>query len=231
MFIGYGTIYNWDLFWLVQTSQAGRDLGLATLQNRFFMHPTIVARTFFDGWVVLGLFAVFSLFATNLKKNATDLKNFSFLKIFFVVNLMFILATVGERTFHGWYDYVLYPLFCLGLGWLFVEIWEKEKYLLLGLVWILLLPGIRQILVHAGVYEGLSNFQLRLIMILGGLPFGLNLLKKNFPKTIFNRKLIKLTILGLLLVVFLANISTVFTFNHRDYWESDEFFLPSRVVK
>lgn len=217
-FFLYGLMFNFHLFWMVQTSQAGRDLGLATIQNRFFLHPTIVSRTFFDGWEILGLFSLFSLLAFKNKE-----RNERVFSLAFVTNIVFIVLSVGETTFHGWYNYVLYPFFAIGITWILTKVMKEKLYVLFGFVWLLLLPLLRMSLLHLGIYEDTSNIILRCISILGFIPFGFQTLKKI--------KFARVSFICLLLMILSANILTVLKFNQHDYWESDEYFLPSRVVK
>lgn len=218
LYILYGAIFNFSLFWLVQTAQAGRELGLATLQNRLFLHPTLVSRTFFDGWEILGLFSLFYLFSQKDTQ-----KKLLVIKIFSLVNFIFIAATVGETTFHGWYNNILFPVFSLSMGWAFHRLWEQQNYWLLGFTWLFLLPLFRLALVHSDAYQEMNNMHIRIILLIGFLPLAFDLLKQQ--------KLAKIAALSLLSLVFLANVMTLVNFTQKDYWEGDEYFLPSRVVK
>jgi len=211
-FAVYGAIYNWRLFVEIFTSQAGRELGLATLQNRFFLHPAVVDKLFFDGWLIVSLLAMISFFL--ITKN---LRKYLAIKVFLIINLLFILASAGEQTFHGWYDITLYPIFSLVIAWLFNEIIAKKQYLLFFLVWLFLLPAIRLGLDYSGLYVGLSSLTLRLIMILGGIPMVLNLFKQSKP---FAKK----SLILLLSLLFIANIFAIFNLTQERYWELDYYF-------
>ncbi len=63
----YGALLNWQLFLKVILSQADRDLGLSTLLNRLFLHPFVIEKFFFDGWLILGLFAMVAWFLIKPK--------------------------------------------------------------------------------------------------------------------------------------------------------------------
>ena len=205
----YGALLNWQLFLEVNLSQAGRDLGLSTLLNRLFLHPAVVEKIFFDGWLFLGLFAIMALFLVNPKK-------YLIIKTYLVLWLAFIAATVGEQTLHGWYDYPLYPLLALATAWFLHYLATQKMYWLTWLSWLLLLPTIRLALVFSNQYTEVSNLAMRGMMGLGVLPLGFSLIKKE--------KLMKKSILLLGLILLIAAIVVVLKINDRSYWEMNQFF-------
>jgi len=208
-YLFYGALLNWQLFLEVNLSQAGRDLGLATLTNRLFLHPTIVAKTFFDGWIILGLLAVVAWFLVEPKK-------YLIIKIYTVLWLAFIAATAGEQTFHGWYDYPLYPLLALSAAWFIHYLITRKMYWLVWLSWLLVLPTIRLALVFSNQYINVSNLIMRGIMGLGALPLGFSFIKKE--------KLAQKSMIVLGGVLLVAAIVVTLTINDRSYWEMDTFF-------
>lgn len=210
-FVLFGAFYDIGLFLEILNSQAGRDLGWSTLQNRFFLHASIVEKFFFDGWVFLGLFStVLVLF----KKEAKYLS----LNLFLIINLFFILLTSGEQTFHGWYDYTLYPLFVLFITALLSEIFATKNWLLFSFVWLMLLPVFRTAAIHGRWYSELSSFVIRGISLIGFLPFFLSQLKfLPFKKWHW----LSFFLLGLIL---LMSVYTVLVFNQVSYWEDHQFF-------
>ena len=205
----YGALLNWQLFLKINLSQADRDLGLSTLLNRLFLHPSVVEKFFFDGWLILGLFAMIAWLLIKPKK-------YLIIKIYAVLWLAFIAATAGEQTFHGWYDYPLYPLLALSIAWFIYYITTKKIYWLIWLGWLFVLPTIRLALVFSNQYAEISNFSLRLIMGLGALPLGFSFMKKD--------KFAQKSILFLGMLLLIAGITTVIAINSRDYWEMDQFF-------
>lgn len=207
----YGAFYNFGLMVEIVGSQAGRDLGLATLQNRFFLHPSVVEKTFFDGWAILGLFMIFVSFFRNKRRYLA-------LNIFAALNLVFILLTSGEQTFHGWYDYPLYPLFALAIASGLRLIFKFHSWLALALVWLLLLPLLRMSAIHGGWYLGLDNLERRLLALVGVIPFAFELLGLDAKK-------VKISAWVLLLLIFGFNIYTILVFNQVNYWEEFQFFL------
>ncbi|MBT4652001.1 MAG: hypothetical protein HN981_00120 [Candidatus Pacebacteria bacterium] len=207
VFALYGAFYNWELFLSVLQAQSTRELGLATFQNRFFIHPTLVHHLFFDGWKILGLFATFFILQKTQKK-------YRLLQFFSLINILFIISTAGETTFHGWYDFVLWPSFVLAIGSLFKEIYEKKLYLLSGLVWILLLPLLRMVSVF-GDYN-LSLWGVRGAVSLGFTPLFFESI--SFKKT--SQRFLVL-FFGLLIIL---NIFVVFSITHTGYWNQAEFF-------
>ena len=205
----YGAFLNWDLFLEINLSQAGRSLGLATLANRFFLHPSLVAKIFFDGWIVLGLISLISLFLLHPKK-------YLLIKTYFVLWLAFTAATTGENTFHGWYNYPLYPLLSLSIAWFIHYLYTKNMFWLIWLSWLLVLPTIRLALIFTNKYSRTSNLFIRELLLLGALPLGFSLIKK--------RDLTKISILIIGGLLATASIIAIVFVNEINYWEMDQYF-------
>lgn len=210
-FVLFGAFYNFSLFLDILSSQAGRDLGWSTLQNRFFLHASIVEKFFFDGWIFVGLFTVPLIL---LKKESKYLG----LNLFIIINLFFILLTSGEQTFHGWYDYVLYPLFALSITIVLAEIFEQRNWLLFSLVWLMLLPIFRTAAIHGGWYSDVSSLTIRFVASLGFWPFFFTQLK-FLP--IKKWHWLACLLIGVMIA---ASIYTVVVFNQVSYWEEHQFF-------
>jgi 4-amino-4-deoxy-L-arabinose transferase-like glycosyltransferase len=212
LFALWGAFFNWQLFIDILLGQSGRDIGLATLHNRFFLHPGIIEKIFFDGWIIFGLIASF----ISLYKNK---KTFLALNIFLIFNLLFILATSGENTYHGWYDYMLYPLFVVAIVDNLKRIFKKENYKIFGLMWIVLLPLFRVASVHGGWFEQIPSVGIRLVMVLGFVPYGLSLIA---PKV--SKKQINIFMWILIGTLILTNIYVITVFTQESYWEMDSGF-------
>jgi 4-amino-4-deoxy-L-arabinose transferase-like glycosyltransferase len=212
IFSFYGAYFNWDLFTEVLLGQANRSFGWGTLYNRFFLHPGIIEKIFFDGWIMLGLFAT----VISLYKNK---KTFLALNTFVIFNLLFILATSGENTYHGWYDYMLYPLFVIAIVDNIKTIFKKHNYLMFGLLWLMVLPLFKVAGVHGGWYHQVPSLLMRVVMGLGFVPYGLSLL--GFKLT---EKQLKQLMWSLFVLLILVNIYTVVVFDHLRYWEMDAGF-------
>lgn len=213
-FAAYGAIYDWQLFLSVLGDQSGRMLGLATFHNRFLLHPALVDKFYFDGLVMAGLFAaVITLSQTKFQNS----KPLSLLNLLILINLAFIVLTSGEQTFHGWYDYMLYPLFVLSLTQVWQQIADQENYTLWGVFWILLLPIFRWLLKINFTLAEVNSLVIRGLIVLGFVPLGLLMLgQKKLGKTSFY------LLTGLLLVV---AVIVTWQFQMVDYWEVDSFFL------
>lgn len=213
LFAFYGAIYNWQLFLAVLTDQSTRRLGLATLQNRLFLNPALVRHIFFDGWKVLGLFSGFWLISQTEK-----FKKMLLVPLLMVVTLLFIALTVGENTFHGWYDFILWPSLIISLTALLQQLWQTKNGLLFALVWLLLLPNLRLFFIVSGNDQALNNWLIRGLVVLGFLPLA---------EEIFHRqKLINKTIGLLLIVLLLVNIANIFLIDQQTYWLQAAFFEP-----
>lgn len=210
-FMLYGAFFNWELFVNVFSTQAGRNIGLATLHTRLFLHPAIVDKFYVDGWLIAGLAATVLVFFKAPKQ-------FLSVKLFFLSTLMFIFFFVGEQTFHGWYDFQYYPLLCLCLGYVVVEMLRDKNYLLLGLLWIMLLPMLRFGLMSTNLYYLLSPWAMRTVMALGFVPWVLQQLpvKPTLPQW---------AAAAILSIVVIGNVVAVLTFQKELYWRADDYFI------
>lgn len=210
-FVLFGAFYNFNLFLEILSSQAGRELGWSTLQNRFFLHAGIVEKFFFDGWIFFGLFCLPLVLFRKEKKYLP-------LNLFLIVNLFFILLTSGEQTFHGWYDYTIYPLLALSISIVLAEVFEQKNWLLFSFFWLMLLPVFRTAAIHGGWYSELSSLAIRFVASVGFLPFFLSLFKFLPTK---KTHWLPYFLLGLIL---LASVYAVLVFNQVNYWEEHQFF-------
>lgn len=209
VFVAYGAFFDFSLFLRVFSAQSTRDLSLVTLQNRLFIHPTVIRHFLFDGWKMLGLFA--AVFILTIKE-----KKYLFLQIMFLMNLVFILFTVGGTTYHGWYDYLLWPMLILNVTELIKLIIEKQLYLLAGLQWLLLLPLLNLALAKLNLVGGLTLWQIRAITSIGFLP----VLFSSFNW----QKISKLTYILLISSLILVNIFVAVTMDSETYWNQAVFF-------
>lgn len=207
LFFLYGAIYNLPLFLEIFFFQSSREIGLFTFHNRFFMHPAVVEKLFIDGWLILGFFASFLFMA--LEKN----KKYFLIKILFLTNLLFILISVGQQTFHAWYDYLWHPLFAISLAYLFNFIYQKLDCLCFVLVYLLLLPVWQTLFLELDFKPSASAY--RLIIACSLLPFLAVILNK--------KKLAGRTMKIIFILFILVNILVIFNFSQIQYWETDSF--------
>ncbi|MCC6711214.1 MAG: glycosyltransferase family 39 protein [Candidatus Pacebacteria bacterium] len=209
LFFIYGAIYDFSLFLKLLSSQSTRDLSFVTLQNRLFIHPVVIRHLLFDGWKILGFFASILMLANKDKK-------YLFLNITFLINLVFILFSVGGTTYHGWYDYLLWPTLIINLVELIKLIQEKRLWLLAGMTWLLLLPLFNLAFLKLNLLESLSTWSMRGIFSIGFLPVlfeSLNL-----------KKLSKFIYFLILLLLIVTNIFVALTMDATTYWNQAAFF-------
>ena len=211
LFLGYASVYNLPLFFTIQFSQAGRQIGLTTLVNRLFLHPAVVEKIFFDGWLWLGLMASLVLMIKKRKKYLP-------LFVFLLVSLLFNATTAGEQTFHAWYDYLFYPLLAIFSAGLIKNLIKETRVWLWWLICLILLPNLRLALSYLGIYQQTSALGMRTLTALGGLPLGLNLITKE-------EKWVKASFWLLLGIIFLAGALIIFLIEPRTYAELHQFFL------
>ncbi|HCR81206.1 MAG: Glycosyl transferase family 39 [Candidatus Pacebacteria bacterium GW2011_GWB1_47_8] len=214
LFAFYGVVYNWPLFVAVVAIQSTRALGLATLQNRLFLNPVLVKHIFFDGWQVMGIMAAVAL----LLHRSND-KKLLLAHIFTVASLLFIALSVGESTFHGWYDFVLWPSLIISLAGFLKILFETSNTLLFGIFWLMTLPVMRLALVFTDQYEHLAGWLVRVMIGLGFLPL--------LWQTLDRQKLVRITPWLLLIGLLGFNVVTILTVSHEAYWVQAAFFeLP-----
>jgi hypothetical protein len=209
LFFVYGAIYDLQLFLKLLSSQSTRDLSFVTLQNRLFIHPVVIRHLLFDGWKILGVFV--SIFMLSNKD-----KKYLFLNITFLMNLVFILFSVGGTTYHGWYDYLLWPVLIINIVELIKLILEKNSWLLAGMQWLLLLPLFNLAFFKLNLLNSLSVWSMRTIFSIGFLPAvfeSLNL-----------KKLSKFTYFLILVLLIVTNLFVALTMDATTYWNQAAFF-------
>jgi 4-amino-4-deoxy-L-arabinose transferase-like glycosyltransferase len=219
IFTLYGAYYDWQLFVTIFSTQASRGFGLLTLHNRLFLHPGVVTRLFIDGWLITGLLATILLMYEEKKKHIL-------VSLFFILNLLFILFFVDEKTYYAWYDFPVFPLFSLSVGYLVSKILTDKKYLLFSFFWLLLLPTFRFAFINTGVYyQSLeaSTWIGRVFVALGLMPW---MLAHVFPKRRWAERLIQV----LLVCILLANILAVLTFKQDLYWATDSMLYERGYI-
>ena len=220
LFCLYGGYYDWQLFTSVFFSQSSRDVGLATLINRFFLHPTIVSHIFLDGWIFSGLITLPLFFYKKFYQKKTYLMNF--IKISVLMQILFIATAVGETTVHGWYAYMLFPFFVLSITSAITSRKEQTMWVF-PIIWLFLLSIFRMAFVYLSINPPVVIT--RLLIGLGVLPLII------YYQIGDKRRFAQFSILALIVLVILANIVSIWNISDVKYWEDDEYFLPSMVVK
>lgn len=202
--LAYFGIYNLPLFLELQAAQAGRDLGLSTLYNRFFAHPTIAQLIYFDGWLFVGLFAFISkLINTNFSPTAKD-HAWKFALLFGVITMGLITVSSGQYTYHGWYSYTLFPFFTLATTVVLKKIWEGN-YLLGGMIWLLLTINFKNTFDQVDHNYVLSNSLIRLTYLLGFTPI--------IAQVLGREKLAKYLCAVLAVILLMSGVITVMSAN------------------
>lgn len=206
----YASFYNFPLFLQVNLGQAQREISFYTITNRFLRYPTLLREIFIDGWLYLGLFATVIHFFQNSRKHLA-------IFIFVILQLLFIALSCGEKTYHGWYAYLLFPIYALNISWLFKQILEKKLYSMFCFTWLIMLALFRTFLTHLldqiEIYKFIPALITRLIIFVGFIPVILNLIGKK-PQLF-----IKILVILLLSI----NIMTIFSIKHHIYDDLDQY--------
>lgn len=212
----YGVFFDAQVFMKIIFSQGNRAIGLGTIMNRFLVHPTIVLRNFMDPWIPLGLCTALCCFF------AEPSRKWRFFQIGVVMNLLFILAAVGETTVHGWYAYVLFPFFCISIAWCIEYLVMKQQTLGVWALWLWLVAIFRFPLLAMFSRAELVSLT-RPFALLGGIPLAVELLNK--------KQAVKWAIVGVICSLLLANVLTDLTLSAETYWADDEYFVPKVITR
>lgn len=175
-FIGYGLYFDKDLFWEVQLSQSGRNVGSGTLWT-YTLQALVVNKSYINGWYFFGLFSLFFLFA-DVKKHAAIV--FPAFVYFFL--LLFSLTKEGHS---GWYMIPLYPFMSLAIAYIVSESIKKTSWILILFV---IYIGVTQMQYVYEVLFGLVSYQYRVLILLLILPFVISyiLQKESFFRFLGN---------------------------------------------
>lgn len=219
----YVATYDWNLFWVVQLQQASRTTGLLTLFSTWIWKPTLASDLLAEPWTVLGLGGLLALTLITSSQNKNRLNNF--VVWLFLAQLAFLLLSVGEHTYHGWYRIVFWPLWSYALGWIISEVVQKKYDFMPALLWIISLPVIRLGLIavwgHAFYqYQGTIN---KLLLVLAGSTL-LPLIYKH-PLT---KKWPRYSLMLLALLLVLVQVGTVILLTHETFWE-DSLYLREGI--
>ncbi len=220
----YMTAIDLPLFLSVQFSQADRLLGLTTIFSRFLIHPTVAKMVFYDGWVLLGLAAALVQIANFIQSEHKQSQLQLFVHLLFLLNGAFILTTVEEFSFHGWYSYVLFPFFILAIVELFKKIYAGNV-LLMASVWVIFLATANTVFTQLHIRDSLTNFQIRALYAIGFLPLLGQALSSKYAK--------KLT-LYLAVIMLIANCISVLTITELSVRENNNFYyqmLPHNDIR
>jgi len=212
LFAVYGFAFDWSIFMKVIFSQSNRDIGLSTLANRLFLHPVIVEKTVLNGWNILGVFSLLLPFGQKQEK-------WQKISLSIVSILGFTALFVGESTFHGWYDYLLFPLMALCLTLLWQLIIENREVLLFCFVWLFYLPLFRELLTHLGFKQ---NLFVRSLVSFSILPAILSW-------TLSKKAIITYILTFCLCLLLFVNIIVILVYKTEMYWLNDAFYNPIRT--
>lgn len=214
LLVAYMSIFNLPLFFEVQLAQTGRELGLSTFYNRFFIHQTVAQLVFYDGWIITGLFAFFYVLATANLKNTVRNGKWIFILLYTLLSIGFILISSGEFTSHGWYSYAIFPFLVIVTTYLFKEAY-KNNLLLVGFIWLLLVVNIKNLFIQIGLHS-IDNLLIRAIYLIGFIPFAIQL--------IGGEKLSKYLLFGLALLILMTNIAVIISSDEIRFSERHDIF-------
>lgn len=221
LFLLYAAVFDFGLFWRVQTQQAQRDAGLLTLFTTQLWSPALVQKPFADIWIPLGYIATFAWLFVHRKKDGIE----RYLAALFVAQLAFMLLSVGETTVHGWYRIVLLPFFAFSIGWVAERVWERKDWLGLALGWMVVMPVARLGWLAVNI-RGLFSIQsvlAKVFLVVAGLNVAALSIEARKAE-----KLWRFSCVLLALVVLSGNILTVLFLREQAYW-LDALYLEQGI--
>lgn len=234
LLFGYMAMFDFGLFWEIQTQQSQRSVGMLTLFSAFLWNDGLVNKPFMDGWLTLGFWSAFAAllvqpWRVSPKKTGNVLASAWVLQsAIFLAGLAFLLLSVGEHTIHGWYRIPFFPLMAFALGWAFNTVWQQRNWWGLAVLWLLMGIHIRLGLVHllrVDFYSVSGSWQ-RLWVIGAGVWVLLGLI--SLPER-WQNKLWRMATVLLFAAVLLSHVATVAFITERSYWR-DSTFVESGLV-
>ncbi len=225
LLLGYVSLFDFGLFWQVQTQQAARNTGLLTLFSTWWWANTLVEGIFADVWNQVGLFSLGLLAFFGLPTAKEKRSEKSLILFLFFAQLAFYLLSVGETTVHGWYRIVFWPLWVYSLGWVVARAWEEKSAWWLSFSWLLMSAQVRLGWVFllgktAFEYQGMAN---KIWLLGAGLGLSTLFLPKKWQSMTQKQLWI---ILGC--IVLLAHLAAVLTIQHELFWQ-DALYLEQGI--
>ncbi|OGH18077.1 MAG: hypothetical protein A3F31_04030 [Candidatus Levybacteria bacterium RIFCSPHIGHO2_12_FULL_38_12] len=159
LLLGYAGYYDFKLFWQVQLSQGGRNIGPETLRL-ILSSPVIVNKVFYDGWYFFGFFSLFLQF-TSFKKN-------KYIIVSSLFYLCLLLISMTKEGHSGWYMIPLFPFMAIAMGEVLKEAVEAGSFIL---AIFLLFIGMSHIQNIYQVWFGLTPAYYRILFVLLIFPF------------------------------------------------------------
>lgn len=214
VWFAYAAVYDFSLFWQVQSQQAQRDTGMLTLISTQLTSMVLVEKVFADPWLILSWVSAFVWFAQK-KQDASD----RLISLLFLSQLAFVFVSVGEHTVHGWYRIPLWPLFCVMLARWMYEVWESRNWISLAWLWLWFSSLLRLSILHVfgnALFVWQSTVG-KVWLIIAGLFTGLAFLPDLKRKT--GNMLWNGVALVSLLILVLCHVGIIMSIQHQTYWE------------
>jgi len=158
-YILYGIYFDKDLFLNILKLQTTRyDISFSGFFS-IFRDPLLVDRTYIDGWIYFGWFAILLL--------AREFKKHYLLLIPFVAYLILYIFAIPNEPFHGWYRYPFHSFLLVASAIILHE--EIKKISLFSLVFVLLV-GLSLLNNTWQVSFGFSYPLYRLFILFAAIP-------------------------------------------------------------
>ena len=154
-FMLYAWFYSWDVFVGAQKSHMLRPHSFEHFWT-LFTKLDVGNYAFFDPSIVVGFFGVLAFLLVEPVKE----KRLYLFSALFVVS--FLLLYISPVEAYEWYKYPLYPLLAVGLGHVFLSLYqERAAYL------VLFLPMVAMMLQHSLLFDSQGSRKLALIFFYG----------------------------------------------------------------
>ena len=205
VFVFFSVFILWGLYWDFELFQNLWKLQLNRYDITFdgifslFTSPTLIDRSFLDGWIVVGWIAFFTLLTDMKKHTAIILGLLGYFAIY-------ILGIPNEPG-HGWYRYPFYPFLIIAFSYVFLDSIKKHS---LFVFFALSFIGV-SLLQHTWKPTfGFSYGVYRMFLLSCGLT-GLRV----FFSGKWTERISKISTIGIFAMLLLLNIWTVLIYNEQ----------------
>ncbi|GAC1659049.1 MAG: hypothetical protein NVS9B1_20360 [Candidatus Dormibacteraceae bacterium] len=122
LFVAWGAVFDWRLFWLVWQHQAGGRFGVANAWE-FIAAPAGLVNRFRDAWWLLGWLGIGALLAGS--RRSPRLHLIAWPAIAYAATM---LVMTDQRVMaFGWYRITIYPLVYMAAAWLLWLLYRRAS--------------------------------------------------------------------------------------------------------
>lgn len=203
-YIGYGMIYDYDLFWQIYQEQSNRldpDFGYFSI-FKYIMLPNLF---FEDAWLIFAWLTVLILGRNQAEDKASKIIIFSV-----VIYLLLLILGGAQRHFWPWYVIPFYPFLFLSLGIFFDNLRKNPNFLGASLTFLLLtLWGLDM---NGGRVLMVSEKGQDIFLLVTAFCLGVFFFNSIFPKSQKLTVLARGLAISIFTIMIISNIAIIYTY-------------------